>query len=50
MLHIWFIKHTKKPQKRSESGTSKINFLLSVFLILAIGTSHEPYKHPHAKD
>ena len=37
------------PQKRCESGTSKINFLHSVLQILAIGTCHGPYKHPHAK-
>ena len=34
----------KTPQKRCESGTSKINFLYSVFKILVIGTFHEPYK------
>ena len=37
------------PQKRCESGTSKINFPHSVLQILAIGTCHGPYKHPHAK-
>ena len=37
------------PQKRCESGTSKINFLHSVLQILAIRTCHGPYKYPHAK-
>ena len=37
------------PQKRVYSSTLKINFLYSVFQILAIWASHKPYKHPHVK-
>ena len=36
-------------KKRVESGASKINFPHNNFYILAIGTSHGPYKHPHVK-
>jgi hypothetical protein len=39
----------KTPKRGDESGTSKINFPHSNFDILAIGTSHEPHKHPHIK-
>ena len=38
------------PVRSGESGTSKINFPHSDFDILAIGISHEPYKHPHIKE
>ena len=37
-------------KKRVESGVSKINFPHSDFYILAIWTSHGPYKHPHVKN
>ena len=37
-------------KKRVESDALKINFLHSNFNILAIGTSHGPYKHPHVKN
>ena len=37
------------PSKPPKRGTSKINFLHSILQILAIGTCHGPYKHPHAK-
>jgi hypothetical protein len=40
----------KNPQRGGESGTSEINFPHSDFDILAIRTSHEPYKHPHIKE
>ena len=35
-------KPLKPPQKRVESGATKINFPHSNFYILAIGTSHGP--------
>ena len=42
-------KPLKPSKKRVESGASKINFPHSNFYILAIGTSHGLYKHPHVK-
>ena len=39
----------KTPKRRGISGTPKITFPHIFFQILAIGTSHKLYKHPHVK-
>ena len=39
----------KTPKRGGISGTPKITFPHIYFQILAIGTSHKLYKHPHVK-
>jgi len=40
----------KNPENPLKSGASKINFPHIILDILAIGTTHGPYKHPSIKD